>query len=182
MSRGDFQSSRPGLSVEDGAVDAALNREELSVVKDVLFDAPLPLHRVSIRRSNVDRANKSRRTGASMSGYISLSSPRVCQIAYRLFPMFSNMFSVSSCEVLVLPGDPALASFTPPSKDLLPVSARSKTLNDCSAKGVSTPSSSTFADDFRRAKALGNLGMKYVWLSKTVLNLTSTLQIETTAR
>jgi hypothetical protein len=70
------------------------------------------------------------------------------------------MFSVSNCEFLILPGDPALASFTPPSKDLLPVSARSKTLNDFSATGASR-SSSTLADDFRRAKAFGNLGMKY---------------------
>lgn len=159
MSRGDFQSSRPGPSVEDGAVDAALNREELSVVKDVLFDAPLPLYRVSIQRSKVDGADKPRRTGASVPGYNSLPSLLLCQIAYRLLPRFSNMFSLSSCEVLVLPGDPAFASFTPPSKDLLPVSARSKTLNDCSAKGASSPSSSTFADDFRRAKAFGNLGM-----------------------
>src|SRR5258708_17605751 len=47
--------------------------------------------------------------------------------AYRLFPRFSNIFSVSSCEVLGLPGDPALASFAPPSKDLLALTPRSKT-------------------------------------------------------
>jgi hypothetical protein len=68
------------------------------------------------------------------------------------------MLSVSSCEVLGLPGDPALASFTPPSKDLLADSPRSKTLNEGS--GTSGPTfSNTFAEDFRRAKALGNLGM-----------------------
>jgi hypothetical protein len=83
--------------------------------------------------------------------------------AYRLFPIFSNMFSVSNCEVLgLLIGDPALASFTPPSNDLLAVSPLSKTLKECSTTGTSGPTSSnTFADDFRRANAFGNLGMKY---------------------
>lgn len=46
LSWGDRQSSRPGISVDDGAVDAALKRDELSVVDAVLvFEAPLPLHK-----------------------------------------------------------------------------------------------------------------------------------------
>jgi hypothetical protein len=43
FSCGDFHSSW-WRSIDDGAVDAALNREELSVVEAVfVFDAPLPL-------------------------------------------------------------------------------------------------------------------------------------------
>lgn len=49
ISLGDRPSSRPEMSVDDGAVDAALRREELSVVDAVLvFDAPLPLKEVSM--------------------------------------------------------------------------------------------------------------------------------------
>lgn len=44
LSCGVLQSSWPGVSIDEGAVDAALNREELSVVDAVfVFDAPLPL-------------------------------------------------------------------------------------------------------------------------------------------
>lgn len=43
LSCGVLQSSWPGVSIDEGAVDAALNREELSVVDAVfVFDAPLP--------------------------------------------------------------------------------------------------------------------------------------------
>jgi hypothetical protein len=46
-------SWKPGDPVDDGAVDAALNREELSVVDMVLvLEAPLPLQMVSL--GNVD--------------------------------------------------------------------------------------------------------------------------------
>lgn len=46
----DFQSSRCGRSVDEGAVEAALSRDELSVVDAVfVFDAPLPLYQVSLR-------------------------------------------------------------------------------------------------------------------------------------
>jgi hypothetical protein len=49
MSR-DLHSSPLGTSVDDGAVEVALNREELSVVDAVLvLEAPLPLGTVSIR-------------------------------------------------------------------------------------------------------------------------------------
>lgn len=45
LSCGDFHSSRRGRSVDEGVVDAALNRDELSVVEMVLvFEAPLSLH------------------------------------------------------------------------------------------------------------------------------------------
>lgn len=48
FSFGDFHSSPRDASVDDGAVDAALRREELSVVDAVfVFEAPLPLHTVS---------------------------------------------------------------------------------------------------------------------------------------
>jgi hypothetical protein len=48
FSFGDFHSSPLGASVDDGAVDAALRREELSVVDAVfVFEAPLPLYTVS---------------------------------------------------------------------------------------------------------------------------------------
>lgn len=44
LSRYDLWSSRPGRSVEEAAVDAALRREELSVVDAVLeLDPPLAL-------------------------------------------------------------------------------------------------------------------------------------------
>jgi hypothetical protein len=46
----DLESSRCAKSVDDGAVEAALNRDELSVVDAVfVFEAPLPLYNVSIR-------------------------------------------------------------------------------------------------------------------------------------
>ena len=49
LSCGERHSSRPGISVEDGAVDAALKRDELSVVDAVfVLEAPLPLHKVSL--------------------------------------------------------------------------------------------------------------------------------------
>ena len=52
----DRHSSRPEISVDEGVVDAALNREELSVVDAVLvLEAPLPLHKVSIRGPNTDQ-------------------------------------------------------------------------------------------------------------------------------
>lgn len=42
-------SWKPGDPVDEGAVDAALNREELSVVDIVLvLEAPLPLQMVSL--------------------------------------------------------------------------------------------------------------------------------------
>lgn len=48
LSFGFFHSSF-FVSVEDGAVEAALRREELSVVDAVFeFEAPLPLYTVSI--------------------------------------------------------------------------------------------------------------------------------------
>lgn len=48
LSWGDRHSSRPDTSVDDGAVDAALNLDELSVVDIVfVFDAPLPLHEIN---------------------------------------------------------------------------------------------------------------------------------------
>lgn len=44
LSCGDLHSSRPCISADEGAVDAALNREELSVVDAVfVLEAPLPL-------------------------------------------------------------------------------------------------------------------------------------------
>lgn len=44
----DLQSSRCGTSVDEGAVEVALSRDELSVVDAVfVFDAPLPLYQVS---------------------------------------------------------------------------------------------------------------------------------------
>jgi hypothetical protein len=44
LSCGDLQSSRPCVSADEAAVDAALNREELSVVEAVfVLEAPLPL-------------------------------------------------------------------------------------------------------------------------------------------
>jgi hypothetical protein len=51
LSCGDRKSSPlDGRSVEDGAVDAALSREELSVVDAVFeFDPPLALEKVSDR-------------------------------------------------------------------------------------------------------------------------------------
>ena len=49
LSCGDLHSSRLGVSVEEGAVEVALNRDELSVVDTVfVFEAPLPLFSVSV--------------------------------------------------------------------------------------------------------------------------------------
>jgi len=49
FSFGLFHSSPLDASVDEGAVDAALKREELSVVDAVfVLEAPLPLHTVSI--------------------------------------------------------------------------------------------------------------------------------------
>jgi len=54
LSCGERHSSRPGLSVEDGAVEAALKRDELSVVDAVfVLEAPLPLHKVSLQETQV---------------------------------------------------------------------------------------------------------------------------------
>jgi hypothetical protein len=45
LSEDDHDLSWPAKSVEEGAVDAALRRDELSVVDAVFeLDAPLPLH------------------------------------------------------------------------------------------------------------------------------------------
>lgn len=53
-----------------------------------------------------------------------------------------------------------MASLTPPSKDLLAGSERSKTRKeDSEGGGESWASSRALAADFRRAKALGNMGM-----------------------
>lgn len=52
LSCGDRQSSCVEFSIDDGAVDAALNREELSVVEaEFVFEAPLPLYNVSTSRT-----------------------------------------------------------------------------------------------------------------------------------
>lgn len=46
LSCGDLQSSRPCISADEGVVEAALSREELSVVEAVfVLEAPLPLSR-----------------------------------------------------------------------------------------------------------------------------------------
>lgn len=56
LSWADRNSSRPEISVDEGAVDAALNREESSVVDAVfVLEAPLPLHKVSIRYASKNR-------------------------------------------------------------------------------------------------------------------------------
>lgn len=82
---------------------------------------------------------------------------------YRLLvDRSSNMFSSTLWEVLGLPTGIVLASFTPPSNDLLPPSARSNTLKDCSTTGDSWTSSKAFAD-FRRPKPFGSLGMYIVF-------------------
>lgn len=44
LSWGDLKSSRRGMSVDDGAVDAALNREDVSVESVFVLEAPLPLN------------------------------------------------------------------------------------------------------------------------------------------
>lgn len=121
LSCGDLQSSRPCISADEGAVEAALSREELSVVEEVfVLEAPLP----------------------------------------RLLPIFTNILSSSKCgNGFFASGAVAtFPNFTPPSKELLPVPGRSKTLNECSA-GASATSSNTFVDDFRRPNPFGNLGI-----------------------
>lgn len=81
------------------------------------------------------------------------------------FPLIipSNIFSSWVWDVLGLSKGPspdiAFFIFIPPSKDLLPPSGRSNTLNECSTAGTSGTSSKTFAVDFRRPKPLGNLGI-----------------------
>jgi len=101
-------------AVEDGAVEAALRRDELSVVDAVLlFDAPLPLRTVS-----------------------SLLPDLTMWVPDRFpFTMPSNMFP-SLCDVLGLAADgggrwvlAAFDNFTPPSNDLLLPSGLSNTLN-----------------------------------------------------
>jgi hypothetical protein len=54
FSCGVFQSSPFDASVDDGAVDAALRRDELSVVDAVfVLEAPLPLYTVSLYTQNL---------------------------------------------------------------------------------------------------------------------------------
>ena len=131
-------------AVEDAAVEAALRRDELSVVDAVLLlEPPLPL-----------------RTVSSFFPVSIWWVPNRCP-----FIMPSNMFP-SLCDVFGLEAGGggrwlvvAFDSFTPPSNDLLLPSGLSNTLKVDSVTGTAWTSSNAFPDDFRREKPLGNLGM-----------------------